>query len=376
MATGWPMKTTYANGDVYSAGDVNDITGTINLLGSSVAYAAGKNKIINGDYRFNQRKFTSNTANRTYNFDRWFQQNSGGSFTVTPQTFTPGAAPVTGYESTNFVRGITASQSAAGDYAVFSQRIEDVTTLANQTATISFWAKAGSGTPKIAVEVLQNFGLGGSPSANVDTAFAAVTLSTSWARYSLSATIPSLTGKTIGSTANTSYVEINLWTSAGTTFNSRASSIGIQNNTFDVWGVQVEEGSTATAFQTASGTIQGELAACQRYFQIYGGTQNYELIGSSSVAASSTSAYAGVDLLVEMRTVPSIVTSFYSNVNEFTLDGGNNNYRLTALSLNSGANAKKVRLNCTVASGLTTSSCYPFLTFSTSTGKLALSSEF
>ena len=26
MATGWPMKTTYANGDVYSASDVNDIT--------------------------------------------------------------------------------------------------------------------------------------------------------------------------------------------------------------------------------------------------------------------------------------------------------------------------------------------------------------
>ena len=57
MAVGFPLKTTYANGDVYSASDVNDTNGTLNLLGSSVAYAAGKNKIINGDFLINQRSF-------------------------------------------------------------------------------------------------------------------------------------------------------------------------------------------------------------------------------------------------------------------------------------------------------------------------------
>ena len=35
MAVGWPTKTTYANGDVYSASDVNDTNGTINLLQTS-----------------------------------------------------------------------------------------------------------------------------------------------------------------------------------------------------------------------------------------------------------------------------------------------------------------------------------------------------
>jgi hypothetical protein len=30
MAVGLPLKTTYANGDVYSASDVNDTNGTIN----------------------------------------------------------------------------------------------------------------------------------------------------------------------------------------------------------------------------------------------------------------------------------------------------------------------------------------------------------
>ena len=265
MAVGFPAKTTYANGDVFSASDINDTNGTLNLA-AGAQWAAGKNKIINGDFRFNQRAFTSNTTSGAYNFDRFLQTNSGGSFTVTPQTFTAGTAPVAGYEAINFLRGITATQSAAGDFAYFSQRIEDVRTFANSTVVVSFWAKANTGTPKIGVELSQNFGSGGSPSAQVNTPLGSVTLSTSWARYSVSVANPSISGKTIGTSANTSYLELNLWTSSGATNATRASSIGIQNFTADIWGIQVEQGSTATAFQTATGTIQGELAACQRYY--------------------------------------------------------------------------------------------------------------
>ena len=51
-------------------------------------YSAGKNKIINGDFRINQRAFTSNTATNTFGFDRFKQFNSGGTFTTSPQTQT------------------------------------------------------------------------------------------------------------------------------------------------------------------------------------------------------------------------------------------------------------------------------------------------
>lgn len=248
-----------------TSGDVTVSFDQANFGGGQ--FAAGKNKIINGDFRINQRAFTSNTTSGAYNFDRFLQANSGGTFTVTPQTFTPGAAPVAGYEGSTFLRGITASQSGTGDYALFEQKIEDVRTLAGSTAVVSFWAKAASGTPKIGVELSQNFGSGGSPSATVNTALGAVTLSTSWARYSISVAVPSISGKTIGTTANTNFVETNLWVSAGSAIATRSSSIGIQNNTFDVWGIQVEAGSTETPFQTASGSVQGELALCQRYFE-------------------------------------------------------------------------------------------------------------
>jgi hypothetical protein len=232
---------------------------------NATPFAAGKNKIINGDFYINQRNFTSSTA-LGYTFDRWaLAPGSDGTTTCTPQTFTLGAAPVAGYEGKTFIQLAVSGQTLASASSLIYQKIEDVRTLANQTVTVSFWARATSGTPKIAVEFEQNFGTGGSPSSAVLTYVNNVTLSTSWARYSVTASIPSISGKTIG-TANDSYLTLVLWVSAGSNFNSRTGSIGIQNNTFQIWGVQAENGSVATAFQTATGTLQGELAACQRYY--------------------------------------------------------------------------------------------------------------
>jgi len=328
---------------------------------TSYGFTAGKNAIINGDFKVNQRAFTSNTTTGTYNFDRWLQTNSGGSFTVTPQTFTPGTAPVSGYESTNFLQGITATQSAAGDYAYFTQRIEDVRTNAGTTVVVSFWAKANTGTPKIGVELSQNFGSGGSPSAQVNTAAGSITLSTSWARYSVSVAIPSLSGKTIGTTANTSYLEVNLWTSSGATNATRASSIGIQNFTAGIWGVQLEQGTTATAFQTATGTIQGELAACQRYYIRYGGLQTYQLFGLG-YADQTTTAQIMVSTPVTMRGLPSSVD--FSTLN---LSTGATNFSVTGLTFNTNTYGNQlVAVYPTVASGLTVNRPY-FLTGNAST---------
>jgi hypothetical protein len=321
MAVGLPLKTTYANGDVYSASDVNDTNGTINLVGQTQNFYAAKNRIINGDFRFNQRNFTSNSTDNTYNFDRWVQANGGttGTLTITPQTFTPGTAPVAGYEAINYVQCVTAAGASTNTFALYNQYIEDTRTFAGQTVTLSFWAKAASGTPKIATEIGQNFGSGGSPSAAVYTAGGSVTLTTSWARYSTTITVPSVAGKTFGTTANTSYLGATLWLSSGSTFNTRSSSIGLQNATFQIWGVQLEAGSTATAFQTATGTIQGELAACQRYY-----SQSYDN-GTTAGTATTTGAmqmivpsagtgsyYIPVRFPVQMRVAPTVTA--YDNL--------------------------------------------------------------
>ena len=187
--------------------------------------------------------------------------------------FTPGAAPVSGYEATNFCRTVISSHTLTSDYCVFSQRIEDVRTLAGQTATISFWAKAASGTPKIFVELSQEFGSGGSATTHVGST---VIIGTSWQRYSVTMNVLSVSGKTIN--AN-SIFGLAFWVSAGSSFDARTNSLGLQNNTFDIWGVQVESGATATPFRRNANSIQGELAACQRYCYVKNGSTTDSMWG-------------------------------------------------------------------------------------------------
>lgn len=243
------------------ASSATDLSNYANLTTTPIS--GFRNLLINGDMRINQRGVTSGTADGTFCFDRWKMNNSGGTCTYTAQTFTPGNA-ISGYEPTSYARIVTSGQSASSHFAMLRQNIEDVRTFAGQTVTVSFWAKAASGTPKVALELEQNFGTGGSPSSAVTTYAGQVTLSTSWARYSLTVTMPSISGKTIGTTANTSHVLCSLLVSAGSDWNARTGTLGIQSNTFDFWGVQAEKSTVATPFEQRP--IGTELALCQRYY--------------------------------------------------------------------------------------------------------------
>jgi len=366
MAIGFPVKANYATGDVLTAANMNDLSGTLNTI-QSVEYAAGKNKIINGDFGVWQRGAGAFTTDGTYCADRYNLGIGGsGTLSVTRQTFTPGTAPVSGYESEYFLQGVTATTSGASDYKIVSQYIEDVRTFAGQTATFSFWAKAASGTPKIAIEVFQSFGSGGS--ANVFTYAGQVTLSTSWARYTLTIAIPSISGKTVGTS---SFLGMRFWLSAGSDFNSRTGSLGNQNATFQIWGVQLEASSTASDFQTATGTIQGELAACQRYYLRPQSTGAYAFYATGA-ARSTTVADFCYTLPVSMRVVPTAVD--YANA--AIIANGVGATALTNLTIDSpSCTANTVALQATVASGLTQFRFYYLGNNNNSAGYVGLSAE-
>ena len=226
----------------------------------------GRNVLMNGAFLVNQRAFTSTTANGGYGFDRWANYVVGGSVTMSAQAVTLGSPPATGYETPSSLRQVCSGHSATTDYGIIGTYIENVRTLAGATVTVSFWAKAASGTPSVAIEMIQKFGSGGSPSSAVTGICAQkVAITDTWARYSVTFTVPSLSGKTIGTTADTSSVQFLLWTSAGSSYNSRTASLGLQSATIDFWGIQLERGSVATPFELLS--YERELAQCRRWFQ-------------------------------------------------------------------------------------------------------------
>jgi hypothetical protein len=307
-------------------------------------FAAGKNKIINGDCNINQRNFSSGTATGQYILDRFQDDGTGGTITTSIQQFTPGTAPVAGYEAKQFMRTITATQSAAGHYDSLTQAIEDVRTLAGQTVTVSFWAKAASGTPNIGISLSQNFGSGGS--ASIISSAAVQTITTSWARYSFTLNLPSISGKTIGTS---SFVKLYIFVSVGSTIQSFGyPAVGLQNNTFDVWGVQVEAGSVATAFQTATGTLQGELAACQRYLPAIAAVNGELFTGQ---AYTGTQAIVPCIFPVTPRVAPTGIT--VNSAGNFRLRN-NAASKLTVTSMTfSTASNNSCTLDVGVSTGLT-----------------------
>lgn len=308
------------------AADIRTLGDAIDTSVWNVGYGqAGKNKIINGDFGIWQRgtTFTNLTAG-AYSADRWIVQTSNNTIDVSRSTFTPGTAPVAGYESSFFATlGIDATDTDPR----FSQRIEDVRTFAGQTITVSFYAKSTITTDAIRfIRLNQTFGSGGS--APVVTQTSAITLTSSWARYSVTVAVPSIAGKTIGTS---SFLSIGIDAKVSTA------------QTLDLWGVQVEYGSKATPFQTASGgSPQQELAMCQRYYAksysqatapATNSSANGLVFAQSGATVANSAYFANVPLPVTMRANPTVtIYSFTSSQTARVSDGSG-----TDLAANSGA---------------------------------------
>jgi hypothetical protein len=287
---------------------------------------AGKNKIINGDFGIWQRgtSFTSPSFNQ-YLADRWKNNNYDNApttYSFSRQTFTPGTAPVAGYEGTFFARSSLTTIGTCTVYDTFQQRIEDVRVFAGQTATLSFWAKSDS-TRTQQIGVYQNFGSGGSSETTVNAyGTNSISTTTSWQRFTLTLSFPSVSGKTIGTN---SFV----WFAI-----RQAAASG---STLDLWGVQLEYGSKATPFQTASGgSPQAELAMCQRYYERVSDSSSF--FGPGFVN-SATLIYGVYTMKTEKRSFPTFASSSATAFTVFTATTGT-----IASTANSGAilNSTKV----------------------------------
>jgi hypothetical protein len=264
-------------------------------------YAAGKNAVINGAMYWAQRGTTfTNPASSSYTLDRWLTayDGSGGTRVISQEVFTPGTAPVAGYEANFFLRINQSVAPTSNTYVDIRQRLENVSTFAGQIVTVSFWAKANANRTITALAD-QDFGSGGSSRVFNALPAQGFTVTTSWQRFTYTGTVASISGKTVGTS---SYVDLTFRTdSTGGTF------------TMDIWGVQIESGSVATAFQTATGTLQGELAACQRYYWRDIGPVNQTI----PIAYQTNSTTFGGNNPVVMRVSPSVSTT-YQNANYTT----------------------------------------------------------
>jgi hypothetical protein len=97
-----------------------------------------------------------------------------------------------------------------------------------------------------------------------------------------------------------------------------------------ITGVQLEIGATATAFQTATGTIQGELAACQRYYFRHTAAAPTVRLGIYAISGTTTQANGYIQFPVPMRVAP---TSMDTNTLKYSNYAGVG-FNITSLAYN------------------------------------------
>lgn len=320
---------------------------------------AGKNKAINSAFQVWQRGTSVNTTTYGYTADRWLGYQYG-SVTVSRQATS---------DTTNlpFIQYCGRVQRPSGQTGLnpiyLSQSLESAASipLAGKSVTLSFYARKGSNYSSassiLTAQIIsgtgtdQNVNVGGF-TGSTQVAAPNVTLTTTWQRFT--------TTGTVGSTA----------TQLGLVFTYTPVGTASTNDYFEITGVQLEAGSTATPFQTASGgSPQAELAMCQRYYTRAVSGASYGRLSVSTPAASSGTIYVSTPLPVRMRVAPSSLD--YSTLAVYD---GVSVIAVSSLTLDAGTNTDYASLNLG-ASGLTQFRPYFILGNNSSTAYLGFNAE-
>jgi len=298
--------TSYTTRSSYPYPDPSDQVADYPTTASSIAgyldHLPNRNAIINPVMDIWQRGTSfSNPANGSYTADRWRidYDGAGGTRTVARNTISLGTNLPSGIQGKYFME-VTLTNAGTATTQSISQRVERVNTFAGETITLSAWVRndgAGTGVNTLTARAIQNFGTGGSPSTAVTTTLGTASVTGSWVRLHVHATLPSISGKTIGSNGD-DYLEIKF-------------DLGIQTGRFWLYGVQLEQNSTQTALERRP--IQQELALCHRYFTRYAYTDGYGELPQYPWRIDTPARPAMVLMYPEKRASPVVTLSSASH---------------------------------------------------------------
>jgi hypothetical protein len=286
--------------------------------------AAGKNALINGGMDIFQR--SSFATYNAYALDRWYIGSS------TNVTVTQSTAKVT--PNSQYMMLMTAS----GTQQIFAyQAIETKNAVyyAGKTVTLSGYAAGLTTTTNLNMALQYST----STDNSVSGTWTGITASSGNPDLTLSGTVTRWSATyAIPSTAKSLRVQ----------FVNNAANITVGQGIY-LGDTQLEIGSVATDFTRAAGTIQGELAACQRYYYRFNGDgYDYFATGANRTSVRNDST---VRFPVTMRTAPSLASSSASG---FMVWQPNSGTVVPATSIGGdGASQDSFGIVVDVASGLT-----------------------
>ena len=322
-----------------------------------------KNRIINGAMVIDQRNAGASVTpiNGQYTLDRWqFQLSQASKFTA--QQNAGAVTPPVGFKTYLGVTSSSAYSVLTGDYFALDQYIEGFNfadmgwgTASAATVTLSFWVRSSlTGT------------FGGSlfnSAFNRSYPFSyTISAANTWEQKTV--TIAGDTSGTWVGSTNGIGVGVTFGLGVGTTYSGTAgawtgsglfsatgatSVVGTSGATFYITGVQLEKGSTATAFDYRPyGT---ELALCQRYLPAF---MMAGIVGAGGVVRTLTMAAVNVPFPVQTRVAPTgITTNTSTAVNYAGIATGGFDYANMAITFSSASNMNSNLLFTNSAASMT-----------------------
>ena len=292
-------------------------SGLQNASGVAITAQSGKNLIINGDMMIDQRNAGASvtiTTNGQYTIDRFQGQMSQASkYSVQQVT----DAPAKFYNSLK-VTSASAYTVLATDFFAIEQRVEGYNaarlnwgTSDAQTVTLSFWVKSSlTGTFTASLK-------NGTSARSFPFTYT-ISVANTWEYKTVT-----IAGDTSGTwdKTNGNSIRVNFPLGTGTNYTSGTDSgssgawqagnysgvngavkvVSTSGATFNITGVQLEAGTTATDFENLQYTTQLQL--CQRYYETglaWGGSRysdNFAIMQAAfkvTKRANPTMTYTGV----------------------------------------------------------------------------------
>jgi hypothetical protein len=269
---------------------------------SSAKSSAGQlspNYVINSAFDIWQRGTSAAMGVNNYIADRWGMNR--GSYAAGATVSRQPASDLVGIVGVDYAARVQRNSGNSGTDSVgIYQSFEsvNVTPFRGQVVTFSFYARAGSNFSPVSSSLNAIvYASTGTTDGNLNTTTGLSVpfnrngaITTTWARYSTTGFI------------SPSAKQLHL------TFSYTPTGTAGADDWFEVTGVQLELGPVATPFRRNANSIQGELAACQRYYQS-------TFTGSGKWYSTTVAQCYGV-FPVQMRVAPTLGTTISGAVDE------------------------------------------------------------
>jgi hypothetical protein len=224
-----------------------------------------------------------------YSADRWYYISGSNNATVSRQT----TSDTTNLPFIQYCARVQRNSGSSGTGDItFTQSMETINSIpfVGKTITLSFYARAGADYSGGATGFTSQIRSGTGTDQNLAAGYTgsnsfisnAQALTTTWTRYSYTGTVP------------TTATELGIYT--GYTPSGTAGA----NDYYEITGVQIDVGSVALPFRTYAATIQGELAACQRYYWRHtAGAATVTM--AMGISESATTNWVAINNIVPLR---------------------------------------------------------------------------